>query len=189
MPASPVRTALALSRSIDGLNALIGRSVAWLSLLLVIGTGYVVLMRYAAGQGTTALQEAIMYAHALIFMGAAAWTLQRDAHVRVDIFYRRCSARRQALIDLVGTLFLLLPMCLFLAWNSWDYVSVAWARGERSADAGGLPYVYLQKSLILLLVFSLLLQALSLLIRTLCVLGGKLPTHLPDRDSGTPDAP
>ncbi len=189
MSLSPVRSALLFARSIDSLNALVGRGVAWLSLLLVAGTCHVVVMRYAAGQGATALQEAIMYSHALVFIGAAAWTLQRDAHVRVDIFYRRCSPRRQALVDLLGTLLFLLPMCLFLAWNSWDYVAAAWIRGERSADAGGLSYVYLQKSLILVLVFSLLAQALSLLIRTLCVLSGHLSTHLPDRAGGTGDGP
>jgi TRAP-type mannitol/chloroaromatic compound transport system permease small subunit len=189
MPVSPLTVALALSRAIDSANALLGRGVAWLSIALVALTCYVVLMRYAAGLGATAIQEAIMYAHALVFMGAAAWTLQRDGHVRVDIFYRRASPRRQALIDLLGTLFLLLPMCLFLAWNSWDYVAASWARGERSAEAGGLPYVYLQKSLILLLVTSLMLQALSMVIRTLAVLSGRLANHLPDREAGTVDAP
>lgn len=169
---------LKLSRLIDAANALLGRGVAWLSVLLVLLTCAVVLLRYAFDIGATATQELVMYAHALVFMGAAAWAVQRDAHVRVDIFFRRQNARRQAFTDLLGTLLLMLPMCLFLAWTCWDYVAVSWARGERSADAGGLPFVYLQKSIILLLVGSLLLQALSQMIKTLCVLSGHLPTHL-----------
>ncbi|MFT6430907.1 MAG: TRAP-type mannitol/chloroaromatic compound transport system permease small subunit [Halopseudomonas sp.] len=144
-------------------------------------TGAVVLMRYGFGIGSTALQELVMYAHALVFMGAAAWALQRDAHVRVDIFFRRMSARRQALVDLTGGLFFLLPICLFLAWNCWDYVAVSWARNERSVDAGGLPWLYLQKSIILLLVASLLIQAVAQTIKTLCVLNGTLFSHLPVR--------
>ena len=124
-------------------------------------------------------QEVILYAHSLVFLGAAAWALQRDAHVRVDIFYRRMGNRGKALIDLLGSLLFLLPMCLFLAWNCWDYVAMSWQRQERSADAGGLPWVYLHKSFILLLVASLLLQAVAQLLKTLAVLGGVQSTHLP----------
>ncbi|AQZ94163.1 TRAP transporter small permease subunit [Halopseudomonas phragmitis] len=178
MSGSPMAIALRLARVIDLVNAGLGRTLAWLTLLMVVLTCYVVLLRYGFSLGATAAQELIMYAHALVFMGAAAWTLQRDAHVRVDIFYRRHSAKRQALVDLTGTLLFLLPVCLFLAWSCWDYVAVSWARQERSADAGGLPWVYLQKSIILLLVASLLLQAIAQLIKTTAVLRGALPRHL-----------
>ena len=181
MPGLSASHWLTLANRIDSLNAWLGRSLAWLSLVMVMLTGAVVLMRYGFGIGNTALQELVMYAHALTFMGAAAWALQRDAHVRVDIFFRRMSARRQALVDLTGGLFFLLPICLFLAWNCWDYVAVSWARSERSVDAGGLPWVYLQKSIILLLVASLLIQVVAQIIKTLCVLNGTLPSHLPVR--------
>ena len=130
---------------------LLGRAVAWLTLLMVLLTCAVVLLRYGFSIGATATQEVILYAHSLVFLGAAAWALQRDAHVRVDIFYRRMGNRGKALIDLLGSLLFLLPMCLFLAWNCWDYVAMSWQRQERSADAGGLPWVYLHKSFILLL--------------------------------------
>lgn len=163
---------LPLADTIDHLNRTLGRSLAWLSILLVLFTVSVVLLRYGFQRGNTALQELTLYAHGLIFLGAAAWALQRDSHVRVDLFYRRLSRRRQALVDLGGNLFLLLPMCLFLAWNCWDYVAVSWARRETSPDTGGLPFVYLQKSFILLLVATLLLQALAQIIKTLAVLAG-----------------
>lgn len=184
MSLSPLRLALGLARGIDALNALLGRSLAWLSLLLVLLTSAVVLLRYGFSIGATALQELTLYAHALVFMGAAAWTLQRDAHVRVDIFYRSASPRRQALTDLLGSLLFLLPFCLFLAWSCWDYVMLSWAHRERSADAGGLPWVYLQKSIILLLVASLLLQALAQLIKTIAVLRGALPSHVDSHPQG-----
>jgi len=179
MPGPTTSFALNFARLIDGLTAWLGRLLAWLTLAMVLLTGAVVLLRYAFGIGATAMQELTLYAHALVFMGAAAWALQRDAHVRVDIFFRRMAARRQALVDLTGSLFFLLPMVLFLAWNSWDYVAVSWARNERSADAGGLPWVYLQKSFILLLVGTMLLQAIAQIIKTLCVLSGAAQSHLP----------
>lgn len=179
MPGLTTSYALSFATLIDSLTAWLGRVLAWLTLLMVLLTGAVVLLRYAFGIGATAMQELTLYAHAMVFMGAAAWALQRDAHVRVDIFFRRMSARRQALVDMTGGLFFLLPVCLFLAWNCWDYVAASWARNERSADAGGLPWVYLQKSIILLLVGTLLLQAIAQVIKTLCVLNGALASHLP----------
>ena len=164
MPDSPPAL-LALARLLHGLNDRLGRGCAWLTLFLVLGTAVVVVLRYGFGIGAIAVQEAVMYAHALVFMGAAAWTLQRGGHVRVDIFYQRFPARRQALVELLGNLLFLLPVCLFLGWNSWDYVSNAWSTFEGSSESGGLKFVYLQKSIILLLVVSLVLQSLAELIR------------------------
>src|SRR5690606_6132654 len=156
---------LALARAIDALNAALGRICAWIPVFLVFGTTVVVVLRYGFGTGAIALQEAVMYGHALVFMGAAAWTLQRNGHVRVDIFYQKFSSRRQTVVDGLGHLLFLLPVCLFLGWNSWDYVTSSWATHEGSNESGGLKFVYLQKSIILLLVGSLALQGLSDLIK------------------------
>jgi TRAP-type mannitol/chloroaromatic compound transport system permease small subunit len=166
---------LSAARLLDKLNALLGQACAWLTLFLVIGTAIVVVLRYGFGIGATALQESVMYAHALVFMGAAAWTLQRGAHVRVDIFYQKFSGRRQALVDMLGNLLFLIPVCLFLGWNSWDYVSASWSTFEKSGESGGLAFVYLQKSIILLLVGSLLVQSLADLIKCGYLLAGRLP--------------
>lgn len=166
---------LKLARGIETLNARFGQACAWLTLFLVLGTAVVVVLRYGFGIGAIALQESVMYAHALVFMGAAAWTLQRGGHVRVDIFYQKFSQPRQALVDLFGHLFFLLPVCLFLAWNSWDYVSSSWATREASSEAGGLAFVYLQKSIILVLLVSLILQALADIIVFAYRLAGREP--------------
>lgn len=160
---------------IDSLNRLLGKTFAWLTLFLVLGTAVVVILRYGFGIGATALQEAVLYGHALVFMGAAAWVLQRNGHVRVDIFYQRFSPRAQALVELLGTLFLLLPVCLFLGWASWDYVANSWATLEGSSESGGLKFVYLQKSIILLLVATLVLQGISDLIKAAYRLAGRFP--------------
>ena len=159
---------------IDAFNMRLGQLCAWITLFLVIGTAIVVVLRYGFGIGAIALQEAVMYGHALVFMGAAAWTLQRNGHVRVDIFYQKFSSRRQATVDGLGHLLFLLPVCLFIGWNSWDYVSNSWATREGSNESGGLKFVYLQKSIILVLVVSLLLQGISDLIKFANILTGRL---------------
>ncbi|VXB36776.1 TRAP-type mannitol/chloroaromatic compound transport system, small permease component [Pseudomonas sp. 8BK] len=165
---------LGLARLIDSFNSHLGKACSWLTLFLVLGTAIVVILRYGFGIGATALQEAVLYSHALVFMGAAAWVLQRNGHVRVDIFYQKFSAKRKALVDSLGTLLFLLPVCLFLGWASWDYVSNSWATLEGSSESGGLKFVYLQKSIILVLVVSLALQGISDLIKFANILTGRL---------------
>ena len=166
---------LGLARVIDAVNARFGQACAWLTLFLVLGTAVVVVLRYGFGIGATALQEAVLYAHALVFMGAAAWVLQRNGHVRVDIFYQRFTPRYQALVEVFGTLLFLLPVCLFLGWASWDYVANSWATLEGSSESGGLKFVYLQKSIILVLVICLILQGLSEIIKAGYAMAGRLP--------------
>ncbi|MGE6529525.1 TRAP transporter small permease subunit [Pseudomonas sp. NPDC077382] len=166
---------LGLARVIDAVNARFGQACAWLTLFLVLGTAVVVVLRYGFGIGATALQEAVLYAHALVFMGAAAWVLQRNGHVRVDIFYQRFTPRYQALVEVLGTLLFLLPVCLFLGWASWDYVANSWATLEGSSESGGLKFVYLQKSIILVLVICLILQGISEIIKAGYAMAGRLP--------------
>jgi TRAP-type mannitol/chloroaromatic compound transport system permease small subunit len=139
--------------------AMLGRSVAWLTLLLTLLAFGIVVLRYGFNLGWIWLQESVTYLHALVFMVAAAWAFQTDDHVRVDIFYRARSERYRHWVDLVGTLVLLLPFCLFLLVIGWDYVAASWANREASREAGGLPLVWLLKSLILVLPALLLLQS------------------------------
>lgn len=167
---------LRLASAIDRLNMLFGKACAWLTLFLVLGTAVVVVLRYGFGIGATALQEAVLYAHALVFMGATAWVLQRNGHVRVDIFYQKFSSRSQALVEVLGTLVFLLPVCLFLGWASWDYVSNSWATLEASSETGGLKLVFIQKSIILVLVATLVLQGIANLIKSAYLLAGRLPS-------------
>jgi TRAP-type mannitol/chloroaromatic compound transport system permease small subunit len=141
------------------LISLIGKSVAWLTLAMVLLTFVIVVLRYGFNLGWIWLQESVTYLHAMVFMLAAAWAWQTDDHVRVDIFYRERSPRQKAVVNLVGTLIFLVPFCVFLLFISWDYVAVSWSGQEGSREAGGLALVYLQKSLILALPVLLLLQA------------------------------
>lgn len=141
--------------------ALIGRSVAWLTLLMVLVTFLTVTLRYGFNMGWIWVQESITYMHAAVFMLAIAWAYQVDAHVRVDIFYRDAEPRRQALTNLVGSLLFLLPLCVFLILVGWDYVAASWSMKEGSRESGGLPFVYLLKSLIIIMPILLGLQTLD----------------------------
>jgi TRAP-type mannitol/chloroaromatic compound transport system permease small subunit len=164
-----------LLRLLDGVSEGVGQGIAWLTLLTVLATFGVVVLRYAFGIGATALQEAVLYLHASVFLAGAAFTLRHEGHVRVDILYRRFSPRVQAGVELAGTLLLLLPVCAFILWVSWEYVAQSWALRESSRDSGGLPWVYLLKSLILLMAGLLLVQGLAEGLRALLFLRGELP--------------
>ncbi len=159
-----------IAQFIDQLNDWTGRLTAWLTLMMVAVTFAVVVLRYLFDLGSIALQESITFMHAMVFMLGAAYTLRHEGHVRVDIIYSRLNERRRAWVDLFGVLFLLLPVTLFISWVSWEYVSSSWALLEGSREAGGLPGVFLLKSLIPLMALLLLLQGLAMGLRALCVL-------------------
>ena len=144
-----------------------GRTVSWLSLILVLVTFIIVVLRYVFDSGSIALQEITTYLHATIFLVGMAYTLQQDAHVRVDIFYARCSEQTRAWINLFGALFLLLPFMLFVSWISWLYIVDSWAVLEGSREAGGLPGVFLLKSMILVMTSLLSLQACTQIARNI----------------------
>ncbi|MEN8169351.1 MAG: TRAP transporter small permease subunit [Pseudomonadota bacterium] len=171
-----------ISQYIDQLNEWIGRLTAWLTLAMVIVTFTVVILRYLFDQGSIALQESITAMHALVFMLGAAYTLRHEGHVRVDIFYRRFGERGRAWVDLFGVLLLLIPVTLFITWVSWEYVASSWALREGSREAGGLPGVYLLKSVIPLMSLLLLLQGVAMGLRALCVLRGCTPQQEVGRD-------
>lgn len=150
-----------LAGLIDRLNGFIGRAVSWCALAIVLIGFAVVLMRYVLGIGSIWLQESILYAHAALFLLAAAWTLRQGGHVRVDVFYAGGSPRTKALVDLYGTLLLLLPFCVAVIYFSLPYVARSWAILERSRETSGLPLVFLLKTLIPLFAAMLALQGLA----------------------------
>ena len=129
-----------------------------------------VVLRYGFNIGWIAMQESVLYLHTTVFMLAMGYTLKHDGHVRVDVFYREFSKRTKAWVDLVGTLVLLVPVCIFIGWVSLDYVASSWELKEASMEAGGLPGVYLLKSLILLMTGTVLLQGIAEALRNLLVI-------------------
>lgn len=159
-----------LINGIEAINEFTGRLVSWLSLFMVLTTFAVVILRYVFDTGWIAMQESITYMHALLFLIGAAYTLKHQGHVRVDIFFGKFSARGKAWVDLFGTLFLLMPVCLFILFASWDYVTASWSMLESSQEAGGLGGVYLLKSMILVMAALLLLQGMAMILRSLIMI-------------------
>lgn len=155
-----------LAETLEAVSVAVGRTVSLLTAVMVLVTAVVVVLRYVFGLGWIWLQETITWMHAAVFMLAAAYTLAREDHVRVDVFYREMSPRARAWVDLVGTLVLLLPFCAFLAWSSWDYVASSWSVREGSREAGGLPALYALKSVLVLMPGLLGLQGVALAARS-----------------------
>jgi TRAP-type mannitol/chloroaromatic compound transport system permease small subunit len=159
--------ATALADRIDRLSTGIGRAVAWLALAVVLLQFGLVVARYLFGLGSIWATETVIYAHATLFMLAAAWTLRADGHVRVDVFYAEATPRTRAKIDLAGSALLLLPFTLVLVWLSVPYAARSWAILERSQETSGLPLVYLLKTLIPLFALLMALQGIAQAIRAI----------------------
>lgn len=161
--------------AIDTFTGWTGRLIAWLAAAMALLTSLVVVMRYGFNTGSIAGQEAVTYLHATLFMLGAAYALKTDAHVRVDIFYRGFSAGTRAWINALGGIVFLLPLCVLILIISSDYVRQAWTVREISADSGGIPAVFLLKSLIPCMAVTLMLQGIAEILRNLAVLQGDSP--------------
>ena len=160
----------ALLKALDAFTEATGRWLAWLALGMAAVTAFVVLLRYGFNIGSIAAQEAVTYMHGALFMLGAAFTLKHGGHVRVDIFYRRFTPRTQAWINSLGAIVFLLPVCLFILGVSWNYVAESWAIREVSPEPGGIPAVFLLKTLLLLLPVNLVLQGVAEIVRNTLVL-------------------
>ena len=167
-----MRGLIFLVRALDSVNDVIGRGVSWLTLVMVLTTFLVVIFRYVFNVGWVAMQESYVWLHGVVFMVGAGYTFLHDGHVRVDLIYANATSRFKAWVDLLGSLFLLIPVLVLVTIKSWPFVTVSWSRLEASREAGGLEGLFLLKSVIL--VFCLLtgLQGLSLIARNFMVLVG-----------------
>lgn len=189
MKDSPTSPLLRGASGLDRLARATGGLLGWFTLAMVLLQSAVVLLRYGFNGGSVALQDSVVYLHGAVFMLGLAYALYTDAHVRVDVFYRRMSPRRRAWVDAVGTLVFLLPLCAFIAIGGWHFAAASWAVREGSSSAGGLPGVFLLKSLIPLAAATLALQGLAELSRALARLmeeEGAMPA--PPAAAATPSA-
>jgi TRAP-type mannitol/chloroaromatic compound transport system permease small subunit len=143
-----------------------------MTVLMVVVTFVIVVLRYAFDFGWIWLQETVTWMHAAVFMLAAAYTLARDEHVRVDVFYGDFSPQKKALVDGLGAALFVVPVCVFLIWSSWDYVAVSWSIQESSREAGGLvfPFPSIMKTFISIMAVTLMLQAFVILARSVAAL-------------------
>jgi len=161
-----MRALASIARGIDTVNETIGRVISWLALCMVLVQVIVVIMRYVFGLSVLTMQESIWYMHAIVFLVAAGYTLLHNAHVRVDILYGNVGPVAKAWIDLVGVIFILLPVCVMIWWVSWPYVAAAWAVREGSVEVSGIQGVYLLKTCMLIFAGCLAIQGVSLAIKS-----------------------
>lgn len=162
---------------IDAFTRHLGHLTRWLALVMVVITCIVVMLRYGAelpwiaainknGISLVALQEMVQYCHGALFMLGAAYTWQEDGHVRVDVFYRNRPAHKKNRINRFGIVLLVIPTCLFMFISSWEFVLNSWHVRETSQEAGGLAFVYVFKSLLLITPVLLIVQAIAELFKT-----------------------
>ena len=147
-----------------------GKATSWLTALLVLVICYDVIMRYLFNRSSVAIYELEWHIFALIFLLGAAYALKHDRHVRVDVFYGQYSQKTKARVNLVGTLLLLIPLCVILLLEGSDFVANSFRFSESSPDPGGLPGRYVIKSAIPLGFFLLLIQAVSLTFNSILTL-------------------
>lgn len=166
---------LRVAFGIDHFNKTIGEGVSWLALFLVLIQFSLVLARYVFGVASLWLTESLIYGHGILFMTAAAYTLLVGGQVRVDIFYREASWRHKAKVDLLGALVLLLPVVICIFWAAYPYVAQSWASLEGSRDGpSGIQGIYILKTFILLFAVLVGLQGVSMALKSIAVLTGKI---------------
>ncbi len=166
-----MKTLLALSRTIDALNGHVGRAVTWLVLVMVAVSSLNALSRYLFNLSSNAWLELQWYLFAAVFLLCAGYTLLYNEHIRIDVVASRLSTRTRLWIDVLGTLFFLLPVAAYVAWLSWPIFMNAWVSGEMSSNAGGL--IRWPARLLVPAGFTLLfLQGLSELIKRIAALCG-----------------
>ena len=170
-----------LEAHIDNVIKHIGQLIAWFTLVMVVIMTVIVVLRYGFDIGWIAMQESVVYMHAIVFMLGAAYTLNQDEHVRVDIFYQKFSAKKRAWVDLLGTLLILFPVCIFLFVYSLEYVMSSWNILEGSGEAGGIPGVFALKTLLLVMPILFALQGLATAIKQILTLAGAENTVQEDK--------
>ena len=160
-------------RIINLINKLIGETVSWLTLFMVLITFLVVVLRYGFNIGFIWMQESVRFMYAAVFLLCAGYTLLKDKHVRVDVLYLNLSERSKAIVDLIGSVFLLLPVCFVIFYFSWSYVINSWQQMEGSIEERGLHLVFIMKTFIWLFAILISMQSLATIINSFIILKNK----------------
>jgi len=142
-----------IENGINSLGKFISLMIPVMTILMIV----IIVARYFFGIGLTGLQEFVMYLHAFIFLGCAGYVHYKDEHVRVDIFYRDSSNSYKDNVNFILSLFFLLPVCFVIGFYSLELIEMSWKIREVSTEAGGLGYVYIQKTLIILFPLTMIL--------------------------------
>ncbi|MCB0655778.1 MAG: TRAP transporter small permease subunit [Saprospiraceae bacterium] len=160
-------------KKLNLVNEWVGKSISWVSTLLVLLIFIEVIVRKLFSLDKIWVSELSWHLFAAMFLFSAGYTLRADQHVRVDVFYQNLTARKQAWINLIGSVLLLIPWCLIIIYTSFQYAMNSWLIGEKSPDPGGLPARYLIKFTITAGFLLLLYQAVILILQSLRTIRGK----------------
>jgi TRAP-type mannitol/chloroaromatic compound transport system permease small subunit len=164
-------------RFIDALNYRIGRAVMWLAILIALIQFATVILRYVFSIGFIQMQESIWYLNAVLFMTGAGFALFADAHVRIDVIYREAKPRTKAVVDLLGGLFLLLPVCIAMIWLSLGYVVGSWRIFEKSTEISGLPLIFALKTFLWVFAVLVGLQGIAMIGRAFLAITGQAESY------------
>jgi len=157
---------------LESLVRWVGHIAAVALIALIFLVVYDALMRYLFQSGSIALQELEWHLFDVVIMLGIAYTLQRASHVRVDIFYDRFSERMRCIVNIIGSLFFILPFSLLIIYVGFDFVLISFGQMEASSDPGGLPYRYIVKSLMPLSFLLLIIQTINEVYKELRLLKG-----------------
>jgi TRAP-type mannitol/chloroaromatic compound transport system permease small subunit len=160
-------------RAINGLNRIVGQTLAWLALGVVLVCFVVVVQRYLLHTTQIWMQDLYVWLSGAMFTGIAGYALMRDEHVRVDILYRPWSIRGKAIADLVGTLIFLIPYVVVVLIYGWPFVARSWRLFEGSANVGGMPGLFILKSFIIVFAVLIGLQGLAIIARSILIISGR----------------
>ena len=169
-----MKALLKLSGLIDGLNNFVGRLSYWLILVAVLVSAGNATVRYTFDRSSNAWLEIQWYLFSAVFLFCAGYTLLHNQHVRIDVLTSHLSKRARAWIDILGTLFFLLPMAIAIMWMSWPVFVQAYELNEVSSNAGGLT-VWPARLMVPIGFFLLILQGISELIKRIAFLRGLIP--------------
>lgn len=163
---------LAISRGIDVVNSWIGKASIWFILASVlVSAGNALIRKLAPTMASNAWLELQWYLFGAAFMGAAAYTLLQNEHIRIDIFYATRTRRTQHWIDLLGHILFLLPFTLLMVWLLWPYLLQSYQSGQVSTNAGGL-LIWPARAILLTGFVMLVFQAFSEIIKKIAVMRG-----------------
>ncbi|SEQ99045.1 TRAP-type mannitol/chloroaromatic compound transport system, small permease component [Nitrosomonas sp. Nm51] len=157
---------------IDRISGAFGWLAGWLCILMLAVVFVDVIARYLFESGSIAMQELEWHLFAAVFLLGAAYTMRENANVRVDVLYEKMSKRKQAAVDIFGTVFFVIPMCTLILYSAFDFVAYSYAVREVSNDPGGLPYRFAFKALLPFGYFLVLIQSFAVISRNIRLLAG-----------------
>jgi TRAP-type mannitol/chloroaromatic compound transport system permease small subunit len=164
---------LRISRGIDAMNTFIGRTVAWAILVAVIISALNAVIRKVIGTSSNTWLELQWILFGAVFLLCSPWTFLSNEHIRIDVVSSMLSKRTRNIIDVIGHIFFVIPICLVMMYTAWPFFVRSLLQNEQSNNAGGLPQ-YPSKFFVPLCFTILLVQGISELIKRIAIMQGRL---------------